>query len=335
MINSGIPAALKNVLLKHSVDAVWQQKKEEAEIRNPWFTQNNINAAINAWAESLSEDKVSRWLGTYELRPALSGKTVGVIMAGNLPLVGLHDLLCVLLAGHNIRIKLSKDDEVLMKHLVSLLIAEVPDLDSRIEFSENFKGLDAAIATGSNNSNRYFEYYFRHIPHLLRGHRNGVAVLSGNESEKDFIALGEDVFRFFGLGCRNVTHVFLPQGQSLEPMCRAWENNCFEVIHHHKYANNYNYHKSLLLMNLDPHLDLGFVLLKETADLYAPVGIVGFSYYAKPEDYLNVIEANRSKIQVVVSSGLTPDSVDFGHAQEPELWDYADGVDTLAWLLTF
>lgn len=334
MLNREIPALLRDVLSEHKLNSEWLNKKNEAEIRNPWFTQDNISFALDSWVEALDSQNVEKWLKHYPVSDALNSKTVGIIMAGNLPLVGLHDLLCALIAGYKVRVKAATDDEVLMKHVVSLLIEKSPGLQDRIEFSDNFKGLDAAIATGSNNSNRYFEYYFRNIPHLLRGHRNGVAVLTGNETEEQLIALGEDIFRFFGLGCRNVTHVYLPAGQSLEPMCRAWEQHFYQIIHHHKYANNYNYHKSILLMNLHPHLDLGFILLKETSDIYSPVGILGFSYYDNLNDLMSQFEVEKRKIQVIVSDHLAPDHQPFGKAQHPELWDYADGVDTLDWLLT-
>lgn len=333
MLNRDIPAFIKDVLSDHTQDSAWLSKKSEAEIRNPWFTQDNINFAIDSWIAALAPENAEKWLSRYSVPTEFNSKTVGIIMAGNLPLVGLHDLMCALIAGYKVRVKAATDDEVLMKHVVSLLIEKVPELGERIEFSDNFKGLDAAIATGSNNSNRYFEYYFRHIPHLLRGHRNGVAVLTGNETEAQLIALGEDIFRFFGLGCRNVTHVYLPAGQSLEPMCRAWEQHFYQIIHHHKYANNYNYHKSILLMNLHPHLDLGFVLLKETSDIYSPVGILGFSYYDNLNDLMLQLEVDKRKIQVIVSGQLAPGHQPFGKAQHPELWDYADGVDTLSWLL--
>ena len=216
-----------------------------------------------------------------------------------------------------------------MKHLIESLQAELPELQHRIEISSDFKGLDAAIATGSNNTGRYFEYYFRHIPHLLRGHRNGVAVLTGNETDEQLLSLGHDVFDHFGLGCRNVTHLFVPQGYDFKQLFDAWLP-LSNIIHHNKYANNYHYHRALLLMNLDQHLDNGFVVLKETKDIYSPVGVVGYQFYNQMQMVTDSLNEQSSIIQVVCGPGYIP----FGQAQHPNLWDYADGVDTLKWLLS-
>jgi len=320
--------SLRNFMEKHESDAIWQQKKHEAEIKNPWFTQAYISKSINTWIAALDKDSQS-WLAKYSLPSVFSTQTMGIIMAGNIPLVGLHDLLCGIVCGYKVRIKASSDDEVLMKYVVAGWIAANPDLQGRIEFSDNFKGLDAAIATGSNNSGRYFEYYFRNIPHLLRGHRNSVAVVSEDSTEAALTALGEDIFTYFGLGCRNVTHLLLPRGFDMVRLFHAWEPFS-GLIHHHKYYNNYHYHRAVLLMNLDKHLDNGFVILKETEDVYAPVGMVGYHFYESLEDVRQYIEQNEPRIQVV--TGMTS-TVEFGRAQQPGLADYADHTDTIKWLI--
>ncbi len=322
-------SGLRDFLAKHETDAVWQQKKYEAEVKNPWFTQVNISKSIDAWIAALDKD-AETWLANYPLPSAFSSQTLGIIMAGNIPLVGLHDLLCGVICGYLVRIKASSDDEVLIKFLVEGWVASNPELKERIEFSDNFKGLDAAIATGSNNSGRYFEYYFRHIPHLLRGHRNSVAVVTDETTESALTALGEDIFTYFGLGCRNVTHLLLPRGFDMVRLFHAWEPFA-DLIHHHKYSNNYYYHRALLLMNLDKHLDNGFVILKETEDVYAPVGMVGYHFYDSNEGVDEYLQQHEKQIQVV--TGHT-NGVSFGQAQKPGLKDYADCTDTMQWLLT-
>lgn len=312
----------------HESDALWQLKKKEAEIKNPWFTQQNITKSIEAWIKALDKD-ADKWLQQYKFPDTCSAQTLGIIMAGNIPLVGLHDLLCGIICGYRVRVKTSSDDEILMKHLIDGWIALNPELGARIEFSDNFKGLDAAIATGSNNSNRYFEYYFRHIPHLLRGHRNSIAVVGHVTSEAELTALGEDIFTYFGLGCRNVTHLLLPRDFDLVRLFHAWEPFA-DLIHHNKYANNYYYHRAVLLMNLDKHLDNGFVILKETKDVYAPVGMLGYHFYDSITEVHEYIRQHETELQVITGF---ESPVGFGKAQQPGLTDYADHEDTVAWLL--
>lgn len=319
---------LRQIISTHTTDEKWAKAKSEAELKNRWFTAESVHLALNSWVTALQHDSVTKWFSYYSFAAEPHLKTLGIVMAGNIPLVGLHDLLCGLLAGYKVRVKLSSDDEVLMKHLIETLQAEMPELQNRIEISSDFKGLDSAIATGSNNTGRYFEYYFRHIPHLLRGHRNGVAVLIGNETPEELLALGHDVFDHFGLGCRNVTHLFIPAGYDFKLLFDAWLP-LGDIIHHNKYANNYHYHRALLLMNLDKHLDNGFVVLKETTDIYSPVGVVGYQFYTQQNEVNQVLADQAQKIQVVCGAGLVP----FGQAQHPQLWDYADGTDTLKWLL--
>jgi hypothetical protein len=322
-------SSLSEILAKHESDEYWREKKREAEIKNPWFTQKSITLSLNAWIVSLEKD-TDEWLRRYTLPSQFSSRTLGIIMAGNIPLVGLHDLLCGIICGYRVRIKTSSDDEVLMKFLIGSWVTANPELKDRIEFSDNFKGLDAAIATGSNNSGRYFEYYFRHIPHLLRGHRNSVAVISADATEEDMIALGDDIFTYFGLGCRNVTHLLLPEGFDMVRLFHAWEPFA-DLIHHHKYSNNYYYHRAVLLMNLDKHLDNGFVILKETKDVYAPVGMLGYHFYDSPTQVDAYLNDHSLEIQVIVGKET---SIGFGKAQNPKLWDYADHTDTVQWLLS-
>lgn len=331
-MDPSLPARLiRSAIENHRSDDDWQMKKDEAMLRNGWFTRESIDQSFDSWLWALQEDRLTAWLSDYHFPASASDRILGIIMAGNIPLVGLHDLLCGLTAGWKVRVKLSSDDEVLMKALIQRLIKAEPSLEQRIEISDQFKGLDAAIATGSNNSGRYFEYYFRNIPHLLRGHRNGAAVLDGSETEDTLKLLGHDVFDHFGLGCRNVTHLFIPRGFDLVRLFHAWEPFS-ELVNHHKYVNNYHYHRAVLLMNLDKHLDNGFVLLKEMPAVYAPVGMLGYEYYDSEAELDARLNEEKDRLQVVV--GAKPGMAAWGTAQCPGLSDYADGADTLKWLLS-
>ena len=204
-------------------------------------------------------------------------------MAGNIPAVGFHDVLCVLLNGDSALIKLSSKDTVLLKFLLEKLIEINPGFSSKIQYAERLKSFDAVIATGSDNTSRYFEYYFGKYPHIIRKNRTSVAILDGTENEKDLTQLGTDVFSYFGLGCRNVSKLFVPSGYNFGPLFRSWE--LFkEIEHHHKYHNNYHYQKSIFLVSVIPHLDNGFVLLQESERLVSPIAVVYYEYYTKPDE---------------------------------------------------
>jgi hypothetical protein len=332
-------------LLKLSVEKLSLQEEvlRLAEIKNPWFTQKNIQVALDGWLHSLNDSSSAQWLSHYNFDEISqnSDKKLGVIAAGNIPLVGLHDVLCGVLCGYTVWLKPSSDDETLMKWLITdwITLLQQNGIWNSVEFVEQLKGIDAAIATGNNNSARYFEYYFRHIPHLLRNNRNSVAVLGPQDqlNEKDYINLGLDVFQHFGLGCRNVTKVFLPRGFEYKPLFDVWEQHFADTLFHNKYANNYNYHKALLLMNLDPHIDAGYILMNERTQIHSPVGILNYSYYDDIGEVSQEILQNQDLIQCVVSNLSNIPSIahilPFGTAQCPLLSDYADGVDTVAFLL--
>lgn len=304
------------------------EAKNYAQMANAWFTNENINQALKGWSESLKEIHVQKWLANYTLQPI--DKAVAIIMAGNIPLVGLHDLLCALVAGHQVMAKTSKDDSYLIKAVAKLITLLNPDLVSRITFVEERKleGFDKVIATGSNNTSRYFDYYFGKYPHIIRKNRNAVAVISETDTKETLQELGKDMFTFFGLGCRNVSKVYFPEGFDKDIFFNAiYSYN--EVVNHHKYANNYDYHKALYLMNGDDLLDNEFLLLKESEVLAAPVGVVFYEHYSSREALNQTLQNRAEEIQCIVGEGYLP----FGQAQTPMLWDYADGVDTLAFLL--
>jgi hypothetical protein len=306
---------------------------EQAYQKNPWFTPVNIRSAIQAWAGSLKEPKLTQWLDGYTFTEH-NPETIAIIMAGNIPLVGLHDLICVLVSGNKALVKFSEDDTVLMKWVTEELIRIEPAYADLIEVSEQRlpKDFDRVIATGSNNTNRYFEYYFKNKPSLLRANRNSVAILTGKETPEDFQKLGEDIFTYFGLGCRNVSKLFVPEGYDFIPFYEGIEP-FHDIGNHHKYANNYTYHKAIFLMNLDKHLDNNFLLVREDASMASPLGVLFYSTYTDQQSLQEKLEAAKDQIQCVVSKTSFPGAFPFGKAQEPELWDYADGVDTLAFLL--
>jgi hypothetical protein len=271
---------------------------------------------------------MGQWLERYTLNDTASIKKVGVICAGNLPLVGLHDVLSVILSGHVAFVKLSTDDNLLMPALFKILIRLDESVENQLVFADGLmKDMEAVIATGSNNTSRYFEQYFGHLPHIIRKSRSSVAILNGNETEEELKSLGRDVFAYFGLGCRNVSKVFVPKGYQIDRIFKAfYDYNA--IINHHKYANNYDYNKAVWLLNSEQLLDNGFLLLKEDSSLASPTGSLYFEYYEDEFELRKNLEERQAEIQCIVSNADIP----FGGSQRPALWDYADGVDTLAFL---
>ncbi|WP_428666370.1 acyl-CoA reductase [Runella sp.] len=309
----------------------------KAYLQNHWFTPEFVTKALNAIKEEyLSEEKLKTWVGNYQVQsahPDFVSKKVGVVMAGNIPAVGFHDLLSVLISGHHLLAKLSNDDRVLMLFLIEKLIQIEPTLAQRITLVERLNAADAYIATGSDNTARYFEYYFSKKPHLIRRNRTSVGILTGEETNDELEALGRDVFSYFGLGCRNVSKVFVPKGYDFSSFYESIESQLDVFRNHHKYFNNYEYNKSIYLVNREPHLDNGFLILRETDALVSPISVLFFEYYESVADLTSKLEASSEKIQCIVSKdGHYPSSLPLGDAQKPTLFDYADGVDTMAFL---
>jgi Acyl-CoA reductase (LuxC) len=302
---------------------------ESIRIENPWFTEENLRMTVSGILKFLDEKNLRTWLSGYS-PPARSPKVIAIIMAGNIPAVGFHDFLCVLLNGDSALIKLSSKDTIIMKFLVKKLVEINPNFASKIQFAERLKSFDAVIATGSDNTSRYFEYYFGKYPHIIRKNRTSVALMDGTENEKDMAQLGTDIFSYFGLGCRNVSKLFVPSGFNFGPLFKSWE--LFQDIeHHHKYHNNYHYQKSIFLVSGIPFLDNGFVLLQESERLVSPIGVVYYEYYTTREELRDKLSAAQDKLQCIVGN-FSPANIKFGHAQFPELNDYADGVDVLRFL---
>ncbi len=308
---------------------------QQASVNNEWFTIENILFSIKSIANSLSEQNLNKWLNSYpEIEAYNVTKNVALIMAGNIPLVGFHDLLSVLISGHKAIIKLSSKDDILLKGIAELLYQINPEFKNYIYFTdERLKNFDAVIATGSNNSAQYFEYYFGKYPNIIRKNRNSVAVLSGKESKKELELLAEDIFMYFGLGCRNVSKLYIPNDLDLDKIFKA-VYSYKDVINHNKYANNYTYNRSVYLMNQIKFFENGFMILKEDIGMSSPISVVFYERYSNLDTVKQRLDVDKEQIQCVVSHIKDlPQQVSFGKAQKPELWDYADNVDTLKFLL--
>lgn len=303
---------------------------DNQHFRNGWFTPENVRMAIKANADELTYENLANWTSRY---PAIdsseSSRNIGVVMAGNIPLAGFHDFLSVLITGNSITAKTSSKDPELIVFISNILCEINPEFRKRISFTDGLlSGFDAVIATGSDNSSRYFEYYFGRYPHIIRKNRNSIAILDGWETSEEISALGSDVFSYFGLGCRSVSKVFLPEGFDAEKLKRSWAEYD-RIINHNKYANNYDYNKAIFIVNRNEFTDFGFLLLTKNPGIASPVAVLHFEYYNTINNVYLEIEKTRDKIQCVVSRNDIP----YGRAQWPHLWDYADGTDTLGFLL--
>lgn len=305
----------------------------QASSQNAWFTKEEVKRSLNAWKGQLTRENILQWLTPYAIPDKQMDGRTAIIMAGNIPLVGLHDLLCVLVCGGHALVKLSSEDTVLMKKAIELLIDS--GFMGQISISEERmpKDFTKVIATGSNNTNRYFEYYFKDKPSLLRRNRNSVAVLSGKESPEDYLLLGSDIFAYFGLGCRSVSKLYVPEGFDFVPFFEGIEAYN-PIFHHHKYANNYTYHKAIFLLNLTKHYDNGFLLVKQDERMASPLGCLFYQHYENINGVEIDLKNRAEEVQCVVSSIQKEGWLPLGAAQQPELWDYADGVDTLTFLLS-
>ncbi len=300
---------------------------------NAWFTAENVTKAVKSIGQMLNKHDLDKWLSAYQINEG-EPKKVGLILAGNIPLVGFHDVLCVLITGNFALIKSSSQDARLLKYVLELLGAIEPAFLERYSFIERLENFDAVIATGSNNTSRYFEYYFGKVPNIIRKNRSSIAVLAGNETTEQLHTLGHDIFDYFGLGCRNVSKLLVPKGYNFNLFFESIEAYN-DIINHNKYNNNYFYNKSIYLVNSDKHLDNNFLLLKEDTRLASPLAVMYFEYYDDLEAVESKLNGDAEQIQCVVSAAplnINSQVVDFGQSQQPKLWDYADGVDTMVFL---
>ncbi len=310
-------------------DDNWSIIKSRATAQNAWFTPAFIELAVtNICTHLLDEQKLQQWVAHYHLDDNIKGKNIGIVMAGNIPLVGFHDFLCVFISGHKQTIKPSTKDDILLRHIADKLCEWEPACSNLIVFADMLKGCDAYIATGSNNSARYFEQYFSKYPHIIRRNRTSVAILTGRETAAELDKLADDVHVYFGLGCRNVTQINVPENYDFVPLLRAFDKyKYFEE--HNKYKNNYDYQLSLALLNNKFYMTNGSILLIENESIFSPISQLHYNFY-KNIDEIKVLLPVNTDVQCIVSN----ENIPFGLAQQPGLFDYADGVDTMAFLLS-
>jgi len=303
-----------------------------AKEHNGWFNKENVVFALNGWSNQLTNSNINKWLSKYEFNTE-SLKTIAIVMAGNIPLVGFHDVLSVLISGHNVLIKQSTNDQRLLPILLEYLISVEPIFVERISYVENrMTGHEAVIATGSNNTSRYFDYYFKDVPNIIRKNRQSVAILNGNETPEQLQLLSDDIFRYYGMGCRNVSKIFVPESYNF--------NNFFEniykwkeVINDNKYANNYDYNKAVYLMSGAKMLDNNYILVKEDDGFNSPIGVLFYETYTSLQTLETKLNSEKEELQCIVTNNSDNGHIPFGNTQQPKLWDYADGVDTVNFLL--
>ena len=299
-------------------------------IYNPWFTPENVRRAVTEIANELTEENLTRWTNRYPtLNEEIIPFKVGIIMAGNIPLVGFHDFLSVLITGHNLIVKTSSKDHELIVYISDILCSINPSFAEKIIFTEDsLTNFDVVIATGSDNSSRFFDYYFGKYPNIIRRNRNSIAIIEGDETDDEIESLGIDIFSYFGLGCRNVSKIYCPKGYDLKSVFKHW-NNFSTITSNSKYTNNYDFNKAVYIVNKETFYDTGYLLLKEDTRLSSPVSVLYYEYYESQHAVKQQTELLKEKIQCIVGKHGIP----FGKAQSPELWDYADGIDTIEFLL--
>ena len=297
---------------------------------NPWFTPENVKRALNAIANELTDDNLATWTNAYPMLKENTGPVkAGVIMAGNIPLVGFHDFISVLISGNKLIAKTSSKDSELIELISEILCTINNGFEEKIEFTAGtLTNFDVVIATGSNNSSRYFEYYFSKYPSIIRKNRNSVAIIDGDETETELENLGTDIFSYFGLGCRNISKIYIPEGYDFSQMTKKWETFS-DIINHNKYANNYDYNKAVYLVNKEKFYDTGYLLMVEDSRLSSPVSVLFYENYESQSAVKQQTELQKEHIQCIVGRHHLP----FGKAQSPHLWDYADGIDTIEFLI--
>lgn len=307
---------------------------DEAIVRagqiNPFFTDEFCRLSLRAIETWLQPENIRSWMTTApeSSRPGITG----LIMAGNLPLVGWHDVMCIFASGNICRFKPSSQDSVLPVFLIDAIIEKYPQASAYFEKSDNMKGVDAIIATGSSASAVHFDYYFRHIPRLIRRSRSSLGFLYGFETTEELSLLCDDIMQYFGMGCRSVTKLLVPDGYDFGPFFSALEKYRY-LTEHHRYQNNAIYHKAIFLMNRDPFLENDILILRENASLFSPPGVLNYQLYENMEDARTIISGHQSDLQCMVSHlGQLPGSIPFGTAQKPGISDYADGADTMEFL---
>lgn len=312
-----------------------QEAVQNAYYANKWFTESESWNALEAIATYfLPQEILTDWTSRYNIQKVVDSKIIGLVLAGNIPLVGFHDVLCCFITGHKVKAKLSAKDEILLKAIVNRLSELEPKVVDRIVLTDRLKDFDAVIATGSNNSSTYFEEYFGKYPNIIRKNRNAVAVISGNETEEDFISLGHDIFNYFGLGCRNVSKLYVPTGYKFDDMLGTLHDHYKELANHDKYRNNFDYNNALLMLNKVEFLMSGSLIITESEDIPSRISTVHYSYYNDIKSLEKELAERKEEIQCIVSKVdlKNHSTFSFGEAQRPSISDYADGVDTMEFL---
>jgi hypothetical protein len=315
---------------------VLKTRIKEAEQKNNWFTHENILSSLIALSDQLTIENFDSWLTPYNLSDTDDNKRILLVMAGNIPLVGFHDLLSVLISGNRVVVKLSSNDNILFPYLWEVICKINPNFSDKLEKIDEIidKKFDAVIATGSDNSAKYFEYYFKNIRRIIRKNRRSIAVINGKETNPELKGLAEDVFLYFGLGCRSVSKIFVPKGYILDKLFDVFFP-FQEIVNHKKYGNNYDYNKAVFLMGGHKLVENGFLLMKEDESLQSPVSMLFYEYYEDLEKVKDYIDENADLLQCVVcKEDIVKKNTHFGETQKPQLWDYADNVDTIEFLMS-
>ncbi len=309
-----------------------QQLKSKAINENPWFTNESIDLALKGIGSYLEQSQLITWLDAYSIQ-SKKQLDVGIIMAGNIPLVGFHDFLCVIMSGNSVQIKISSKDSIVTKFLFNKLIEVDPGMNNQFRLVNKLNKVDALIATGSDNSARYFNYNYKDCPRLIRKNRTSVGIIKGDETPDQLKKLGDDIFLYFGLGCRNISKLFIPKGYDLSAVIGNFDAYK-HVIGHKSYANNYQYNKIIFSMKGIDFLDTGYLLIKEDKELVSPISVLYYEEYQNIKNLRAILNQNKDKIQCILTQdGWFDKSVPFGRSQSPELWDYADNEDTMKFLI--
>ena len=314
----------------HSNYSNLQDSVEKATVINKWFTQENIESVFSSWSKALDKNQIKKWLNKYNFKDVQKPKTIALILAGNIPMVGFHDIISVWVSGNNAQIKCASKDEFLLPYMTNFLEKKTGII--AFKYTEQpFTGFDAVIATGSNNSARYFNHYFGKYPNIIRKNRNGVAVLNGKETKNQMESLGGDILQYYGLGCRNISKVYIPHGYNINYIFGGLYLYS-KVIENAKYANNYDYNKAVFLMSDYVFLENGFFIIREDKGFSAPIACLHYEYYSSELELEVHLKENRESIQCITSNMPFEEKIDFGSTQQPSLWDYADAIDTLLFL---
>jgi len=320
--------------VKLSEDSFVDSLAQMAHYHNNWFLPEMVKFQLSHYStEFLKENKLSAWLQSYNLN-GLSKRTVGFILPGNIPAVGFHDILCGIVSGHNLQIKLSSKDDIIIPELLDYLFAIDGDLKQRIKIVDRLDKCDAVIATGSTSSQDYFQKYFGNKPYIARGHRNAIGVIHGDETDEEILELADDVFMYFGLGCRNVSKLFVPKDYDVTRLLMLWEKKYAQFVQHSKYMNNYDYNKTMLLMNRITHLSSAILHLFENPSIHSRISSLHYERYDSISEVVSYLNSEQDNIQCVVSNKVI-NGVEVtlpGKGQKPALNDYADHVDTLEFL---